>query len=250
MNPAYLYNHTINLLMSDYMEEALVINWGYVILLLIVGAFTYKRKALDFLGTLAMIVMGVIIIFSAGISWLLLILLFLILSLIATRHSKYYKQNLGIYEGKRTAKNVISNGVVAFVMAAFGGYYLPFVGGFIGAIATATADTMASEIGILQKPRLITTLKKVDPGTDGAVSILGTGVGIIGAGIIGLAAFLLGIISDPFLSLKIAIISGTIGCFMDSILGAVLEQRNFINNEHVNLLATITGAIVGILSTL
>ncbi|RBQ23450.1 hypothetical protein ALNOE001_10510 [Candidatus Methanobinarius endosymbioticus] len=231
------------------MEQALMINWGYVILLFIVGVFTYKRKALDIWGTLAMIVMGVIIIFSAGISWLLLILLFLILSLIATRHSKYYKQNLGIYEGKRTAKNVISNGVVAFIMAAFGGYYLPLVGGFIGAIATATADTLASEIGILQKPRLITTFKKVSPGTDGAVSVLGTVVGIIGTAIIGLTAFLLGIISDPFVSLKIAVISGTIGCFMDSILGAVLERRNFITNEHVNLLATISGAIIGIIAT-
>ncbi|WP_249024998.1 TIGR00297 family protein [Methanobrevibacter arboriphilus] len=232
------------------MEETLMINWGYVVLLLLVGAFIYNRKALDLWGTLAMVIMGIIIIFSAGISWLLLILIFLILSLVATRHSKYYKQNLGIYEGKRTAKNVISNGVVAFIMAAFGGYYLPLVGGFIGAIATATADTLASEIGILQRPRLITTMRKVDPGTDGAISVLGTLVGIIGAAIIGIAAFFLGIISDPFLSLKIAVVSGTVGCFMDSILGAVFERRNFINNEHVNLLATITGALVGIISTL
>jgi uncharacterized protein (TIGR00297 family) len=236
--------------MMIVMEETLMINWGYVVLLLLVGAFTYNRKALDLWGTLAMVIMGIIIIFSAGISWLLLILIFLILSLVATRQSKYYKQNLGIYEGKRTAKNVISNGVVAFIMAAFGGYYLPLVGGFIGAIATATADTLASEIGILQRPRLITTMRKVDPGTDGAISVLGTLVGIIGAAIIGIAAFFLGIISDPVLSLKIAVISGTVGCFMDSILGAVFERRNFINNEHVNLLATITGALVGIISTL
>jgi len=230
----------------------------YVILLLLVGVFIYQRKALDIWGTLAMVIMGIIIIFSAGIHWLILILLFLILSLIATRHSKYYKQNLGIYEGKRTAKNVISNGVVAFIMAAFGGvylpiaggFYIPFAGGFIGAIATATADTLASEIGIHQTPRLITTLKKVPSGTDGAVSILGTVVGIIGAGVIGIAAIILGINPDPnnlFLTLEIAIISGTVGCFMDSILGAVLERRNLINNEHVNLLATITGAIVGII---
>lgn len=236
--------------MMIVMEETLMINWGYVVLLLLVGAFTYNRKALDLWGTLAMVIMGIIIIFSAGISWLLLILIFLILSLVATRQSKYYKQNLGIYEGKRTAKNVISNGVVAFIMAAFGGYYLPLVGGFIGAIATATADTLASEIGILQRPRLITTMRKVDPGTDGGISVLGTLVGIIGAAIIGIAAFFLGIISDPVLSLKIAVISGTVGCFMDSILGAVFERRNFINNEHVNLLATITGALVGIISTL
>jgi len=232
------------------MEETLMINWGYVILLLLVGVFIYKRNALDLLGTLAMVIMGIIIIFSAGISWLILILLFLVLSLIATRHSKYYKENLGIYEGKRTAKNVISNGVVAFIMAAFGGYYLPFVGGFIGAIATATADTLASEIGIHQEPRLITSMKKVPSGTDGAVSVLGTVVGIFGAAIIGLTAFLLGIIDNPLLALKIAVVSGTVGCFMDSILGAVFERRNLINNEHVNLLATITGAVVGILSTI
>lgn len=227
-----------------------MINWGYVILLLLVGTLTYHRKALDLWGSLSMVVMGIIIIFSAGVNWLFLILLFLILSLLATRYKKPYKKGLGIYEGKRTAKNVISNGVVAFIMAAFGGYYLPFVGGFIGSIATATADTMASEIGILQQPRLITTMKKVVPGTDGAISTLGTLVGVMGAGIIGVAAYVLGIIADPFLSLKIAIISGTIGCFMDSILGAVLERRNFLNNEHVNLLATITGAIVGIISTI
>jgi uncharacterized protein (TIGR00297 family) len=237
------------------MEEALLINWTYVILLLLVGTMTYHRKALDLWGSLSMVVIGVIIIFSAGVNWLFLILLFLILSLFVTRYKKSYKKQLGIYEGKRTAKNVISNGVVAFAMAAFGGvafggYYLSFVGGFIGSIATATADTMASEIGVLRQPRLITTMKKVAPGTDGAVSILGTAVGIVGAGIIGIAAYLFGIIDDPLLSIKIAVISGTIGCFMDSFLGAILERRNFLNNEHVNLLATITGAIVGIISTI
>lgn len=90
--------------MMIVMEETLMINWGYVVLLLLVGAFTYNRKALDLWGTLAMVIMGIIIIFSAGISWLLLILIFLILSLVATRHSKYYKQNLGIYEGKELQK--------------------------------------------------------------------------------------------------------------------------------------------------
>lgn len=232
------------------MEESLMINWGYVFLLFLMGAMTYHRKALDLWGTLSMVFMGIIIIFSAGVNWLFLILLFLILSLLTTKYKKSYKKKLGLYEGRRTAKNVISNGVIAFIMAAFGGYYLPFVGGFIGAIATATADTMASEVGILQEPRLITTMKKVSPGVDGAISILGTGIGIFGAAIIGIAAYAFGIISDPLLSLEIAIISGTIGCFMDSILGAVLERRNIINNEHVNLLATITGAIVGIISTL
>lgn len=224
-----------------------MINWGYVIVLFILGIVTYKRNALDLLGSLTMVLMGIIIIFSAGANWLLLLIIFLVLTLLATRYSKAYKRSLGEYEGRRSSKNVISNGIVAFMMAAFGGYYLPFVGGFVGAIATATADTLASEIGVLQQPRLITTFQKVDPGTNGAVSVLGTAVGIIGALIIGISAFLLGIVPDPMSAIVVSVISGTVGCFMDSFLGATFERAEMLTNEHVNLIASITGAIVGIL---
>lgn len=226
--------------------EELMINWGYVLLLFILGYFTYKRQALDLVGSLFMVLMGIVIIFSAGVNWLLLLIIFLLLSLVATRHAKPYKKSLGEFEGRRTAKNVISNGIVAFMMAAFGGYYLPFVGGFVGAIATATSDTLASEIGVTQTPRLITTFKKVAPGTDGAVSVLGTAAGIVGAGIIGICAYLLGVVANPYSALIVSIVSGTVGCFMDSFLGAIFERRDLLTNEHVNLIATITGAVIGI----
>ena len=229
------------------MVETVMINWFYVLVLFILGFITYQRKALDLVGSAVMILMGIVIIFSAGANWLLLIVIFLVLSLAATRYSKKYKMSLGEFEGRRTSKNVISNGVVACFMAAFGGYYLPFVGGFIGAIATATADTLASEIGVLYQPRLITTFQKVDPGTNGAVSTLGTAAGIIGAAIIGIAAYFLGIIANPISAIVVSVVSGTVGCFMDSILGALFENRKMLTNEHVNLIATIVGAIVGIL---
>ena len=225
-----------------------MVNWVYVILLFILGFITYYRKSLDLFGSAVMIIMGIVIIFSAGVNWLLLIVLFLVMSLLATKYSKKYKRSLGQFEGRRTSKNVISNGVVACFMAAFGGYYLPFVGGFIGAIATATADTLGSEIGVLDPhPRLITTFQSVDPGTNGAVSVLGTVIGIIGAAVIGIVAFLLGIVPSPLSAIAVSVISGFVGCFTDSILGALFENRGMITNEHVNLLATIVGAIVGIL---
>lgn len=225
-----------------------MINWAYVILLFILGAITYKRKSLDLFGSAVMIIIGIVIIFSAGTNWLLLIVLFLVMSLIATKYSKKYKMSLGEFEGRRTSKNVISNGVVACFMAAFGGYYLPFVGGFIGAIATATSDTLASEIGVLdQNPRLITTLQEVDPGTNGAVSVLGTAIGIVGAAVIGIAAYFLGIVANPLSAIVVSIISGTVGCFIDSILGAIFENHGMLTNEHVNLIATIVGALVGII---
>ena len=214
----------------------------YIFLILVIGLITYWRKALDLFGSIFMIIIGIIIILFAGVNWLILIFIFMILGLVSTKYKHQYKKDIGVYEGTRTLKNVISNGIVPFVMAAFGNY-----GGFIGSIATATADTLASEVGVVQQPRLITTMRKVPPGTDGGISILGTAAGIIGAGIIGVSAYLLGIFPDPFVTLKISIIAGTVGCFVDSILGAVLERRNFISNEYVNLIATITGAALGII---
>ena len=65
--------------------DELMINWGYVLILFILGYFTYKRGALDLLGSLFMILMGIVIIFSAGVSWLMLLLIFLILTLGATK---------------------------------------------------------------------------------------------------------------------------------------------------------------------
>jgi uncharacterized protein (TIGR00297 family) len=221
-----------------------MINVEYVILIVVIGLITYLRKALDLFGSLFMIIMGLIIIFTAGVNWLFLIIIFLILGFLSTSYRRGYKEEIGVYEGTRTIKNVISNGIVPFIMAAFGNY-----GGFIGSIATATSDTLASEIGVVETPRLITNFKKVPPGTNGGISLLGTVSGIIGSGIIGTFAYLLGINSDPYVTLKIAVIAGTFGCFVDSILGAVLETRNYITNEHVNLLATLTGAFLGIILT-
>ena len=125
-------------------------------------------------------------------------------------------------------------------MAAFGNY-----AGFIGSIATATADTMASEVGVATTPRLITNFKKVPPGTDGGISVVGTLAGIIGAGLIGLAAYMLGVYPDLTKTMVIAVVAGTFGCFVDSILGAALEIKGYLNNEHVNLLATLAGALLG-----
>ena len=218
----------------DYLE--------YIFLIVVIGLITYWKKALDLFGSIFMIIMGIIIILFAGVNWLILIFIFMFLGLVSTKYKHEYKKDIGVYEGTRSLKNVISNGIVPFVMAAFGNY-----GGFIGSIATATADTLASEVGVVQQPRLITTMKKVPPGTDGGISIIGTAAGIIGAGIIGVSAYLLGIFPDPFVTLKISIIAGTVGCFVDSILGAVLERRNYISNEYVNLIATITGAALGII---
>lgn len=69
-----------------------------------------------------------------------------------------------------------------------------FIIGIIANYAAVAADTFSSELGILSKgdPRLITswTLRKVPRGTNGGVSLLGLGAGLLGSLIIVTASLL------------------------------------------------------------
>ena len=222
-----------------------MIQWIFLIICVILGIIVYLSGSLDLLGSFFVTIIGIFIIMTSGINWLAILLLFLLLGTIFTNFKKDYKKRIGLVHEKRTVKNVISNGIVAIIFAILGNY-----AGFIGAISTATADTLASEIGVLSQPKLITTREIVKPGTDGGVSLLGTVSGLIGALIIGVSAFILNVSPDITHSICIAIIAGLIGCFADSLLGATLERNGLFNNEHVNLTATIIGALVGIIITI
>ncbi|RAP44748.1 MAG: TIGR00297 family protein [Methanosphaera sp. rholeuAM6] len=214
----------------------------FLVICVIFGIIVYLTGALDLLGSSFVTIIGMVIVITRGFNWLIVLLLFLFLGSVFTKFKSDYKKRIGLRHEKRTVKNVVSNGIVPVLMALFGNY-----AGFIGAIATATADTMASEIGVLTDPILITSREPVKPGTDGGVSILGTAAGIIGALTIGITAYFLNV--SPYLSpsIYISLIAGMVGCFADSVLGATLERSGLFNNEHVNLSATIIGALVGII---
>lgn len=214
----------------------------FLIICVILGIIVYLSGALDLLGSSFVTIIGIFIVIARGFNWLAILLLFLLLGSVFTKFKSDYKKRIGLRHEQRTVKNVVSNGIVPVVMAIFGNY-----AGFIGAIATATADTMASEIGVLSKPILITSKERVKPGTDGGVSVLGTAAGIVGALIIGITANLINVSPNITPSILIALVSGMVGCFADSLLGATLERNGLFNNEHVNLSATIIGALVGII---
>jgi len=119
--------------------------------------------------------------------------------------------------------------------------------GYIAAIATVTGDTLSSEIGILskKKPILITTLEKVKHGENGAISLLGEIAGAIGALIIGIGAYFVGLASLK-ISLTAALIGGVVGFHFDSLLGAIFERRRLMSNGTVNFLSSIVGSLIGI----
>lgn len=186
--------------------------------------------------------MGILAFVFGGKEYLILLLVFLGLSVMATRYGEEEKKECGIYEYERSWENVLSNGLVPTILAVanpiFG--YTPF----ICSVAAITADKFASELGVLQKkkPIFLLTLTEVQKGTSGAISILGTIMSFAGALAIGAAAVIIfGI--KPSVVLIIGII-GFIGSFTDSVAG-ILEERGIGNKSTSNILCSLIGGIFG-----
>ena len=176
----------------------------------------------------------------------------------------------------RDARQVLANGSVAAVAAALTGWFPEAGVAFLGAVAAATADTWATEIGVRlgKTPRSILTLRKQLPGTSGAVSFPGTLAAATGALAVAGGGYWLisGATVDGLVAVAIA---GLMGSVVDSVLGAALQARYRcpacgaspevarhggcasrgerisgvpgLDNDAVNLLATVTGAAVALL---
>jgi len=182
-----------------------------------------------------------------------------LLSFLATRLGRARKEQLGTAERRqgRTAAQVAANlGVAAIVsnelvqswlidsgrFSANGVVQMPLFAPMLAALAEAAADTVSSEVGQVlgSRPRLITTLRQVEPGTDGAISLAGTLAGVAAAVLVALAGTLaLGSDRTVF---AISCAGGIFGLFFDSLLGATLERRGWLNNDAVNFLSTASAA--------
>jgi hypothetical protein len=114
----------------------------------------------------------------------------------------------------------------------------------LGALAEATADTVSSEIGAAfgGRPFLITTFRRVDAGTDGAVSLLGTLAGAVAAGVVvAMGGWSMGLTVREGVA---AFVGGLVGLLFDSLLGATVERRGWVGNDWVNFLSTVMGGVV------
>jgi uncharacterized protein (TIGR00297 family) len=183
-----------------------------------------------------------------------------LLAYAATRVGRRRKEELGTAEKRlgRSAAQVAANlGVAALACGEaakvwlFGTRWLthglaPLFAAALAAMAEAAADTVSSEIGQVLggRPRLITSLRRVEPGKDGAVSVVGTFAGIAaGAAIAALGAWALRGDARFF---WVSCAGAIFGLFFDSLLGATLEERGWLNNDAVNFLSSASAAAVAL----
>jgi len=263
---------------------------GIICAALALGA--WKGHILDSRGAITAFLIGfATFVFPAdGWKWFLVLLVFLTVSSYMTHYKYQVKRKKGFAQEKGGARgwpNVAANGVVAGILVLFTPFFLQdsyywqlILAAFLGAVATANADTLATEIGLLNPtdPRLITDLRKVVPaGTSGGISIFGELATLFGALLIGIAAGLLGMAGNPGWSLSgligTTMIAGLAGCSIDSVIGATvqgiykcrvcnkitenrrhcgnpsipLRGHKVIDNNVVNLIAAICGAAVAVL---
>jgi uncharacterized protein (TIGR00297 family) len=191
--------------------------------------------------------------YLVGRTFLVPVLAVALLAHIATRVGRARKERLGTAEGRRgrSAAQVAANlGAAALVSTsmfqiwALNSRWLPHsrtavLVASLAAMAEAAADTVSSEIGQVfgGGPRMITTLRPVEPGTDGGVTLAGSFAGIAAAAIVaGLTTLALG---TAWFIFNVTLAAAVVGFLFDSLLGATAERRGWLNNDAVNFLSTI-----------
>jgi uncharacterized protein (TIGR00297 family) len=246
--------------------------------LAIAGAALARRaRSLSRSGFVAAAACGTLCVI-AGWSWAGLLVLYFVAASGLSRAGREEKENrtggLVSKGGERDAAQVLANGAVYSIAAALAIWIaIPWlVWGAVGALAAASADTWATEIGVWlgDDPRSIINWASLQPGESGGVTAAGMLGSAAGAAWIGLVAMLLGLPHGVGIA---ALVSGVGGSLADSVLGATIQERRYCNacdepteravhlcgaatrrsggiagldNDVVNLLSTIAGFLLGV----
>jgi uncharacterized protein (TIGR00297 family) len=220
-----------------------------VLVTLCFAAGAWMLRGVTLSGALAGFLATLLLFVAAGPPLFGAVLLVFVLTYGATRLGRDRKQSLHIAErpSGRDAAQILANIGFAALFAALAqitSLHVSLLVGSVAALAEAACDTVSSETGkvLAKNPRLITSLRPVAPGTDGALSTLGTLLGIAAAALIGLEASWTRMLTARFAA--IASIAGILGMLFDSLLGATLERFGRLTNNGVNLVSTAFASLL------
>jgi uncharacterized protein (TIGR00297 family) len=249
------------MLVFDALDPAVhVFDMGLALVVAVgLGTVTYTTGTASVEGMLSGVLLCLLTIVLGGPGWFAVLISFYGIGALSTKFRYEEKADRGVAEeneGARGTGNVLGNSAVA--LAAVVGFaaapHLPVDAGlfrlaFAGSLAAAMGDTLSSEIGgLFDNPRLVVTGERVPPGTDGAVTWQGELAGVVGAALVGLltvAVLPVAPLMGPAAAMAVVTVGGVAGMTADSLLGATVEG-DIIQNETVNLLATLMGALVSV----
>ncbi|RME83759.1 MAG: DUF92 domain-containing protein [Caldilineae bacterium] len=265
----------------------------------VVGLVAQRRGALRPGGVLGATLVGGFVFGLGGPTWAGVLIAFFLSSTLLSFFRREHKSALlatAAKDGRRDFRQTLANGGLAALLAILAGivtrqspWYPSLALAYLGAISAATADTWATELGVLspQPPRLLTTGQPVPAGRSGAVSRYGLAASLGGGLFLGLSAFVLiqlasllttgeWFLQDWFV-IPLCAVAGLTGSLFDSLLGATLQHQRYcprchaltersihtcgtgtvyrrgilwLDNDLVNLLGTVAGALTGALAGL
>lgn len=236
----------------------------------------WRMKALTRSGAVAAFVVGGCVFSFGGIEAAVILIAFFISGSLLAKLNPQANQK---EKNGRDHKQVLSNGI-APVIGVLLTALTPIVREqatvfFLASLATATADTWATEIGIRYGKRVynIFSFRPMQKGLSGGVSVIGLLASVLGAMFIGLLPLLPFWQGDKMCGLvlvrifPVVAIAGCIGALIDSLLGATIQAKyekdglyieesitgssrvsgiSFVDNNVVNLISTIWGGLIGV----
>ncbi|GHH96995.1 DUF92 domain-containing protein [Neobacillus kokaensis] len=245
------------------------------VIMLLLGYAGYRTKSLSKSGAIAAAVVGYAIYLGFHFKGLLILGVFFATSSYWSKYKSEAKEKMEeklAKGGARDWRQVFANGGAAALFSIL--YYFDnspiWLIGFVVSLASANSDTWASEIGSLSKkaPLCIRTFKRVEKGTSGAVSGLGTIAALLGSLLISLIS--VWIFNFDLLLGSIVFLFGFFGNVVDTLVGAFYQQLfrckkcgfetekrmhcgqptmrikgiSFIENDMVNFLSGLISAII------
>lgn len=224
---------------------------------LIIIAFIVPKKLLTTAGYLHAWVLGILVWGTLGWQGYTIVMFYFLMGSVVTRIGIAEKEAAGIAEkrsGMRGPENVWGSALIAIFCALMtlssdSSWRQLLILGYVASFSTKLSDTTASEVGKAygKSTLLITTLKPVPRGTEGAVSFEGTLAGVIASGVIALLAWGIGLIN--LAGVFWCIFSAFIATSLESLIGATLQEKSdWMTNEVVNILNTFIGAFVAIVA--
>ncbi len=220
------------------------------VILLTIGSILTKK--IDVVGAIVGGLLTLLIFLGFNFAGIGLIFIFFVLGSLVSYYKKTEKQKLGLEQenkGKRSYIHALSNAGVAGFLGFCAWIFPEFAFNcqilMCASMCCALSDTFSSELGNVFGKRYfnILTLKPDKRGNDGAISLEGTLFGVLGA----LLMTIYSMIVLPYFVGFYIFFAGFAGNLMDSVLGASLQKKAYLNNHSVNFFSTLFAALFALL---